>query len=80
MFFRPKGYDVMTNNDQRLMCMRGMNYQGISVICQGDTTTTGGRVLEGAPENYAYEGIPIALMGHKVWCPGCGVRGVVRQG
>ncbi len=30
---------------------RGMNYQGISVICQGDTTTTGGRVLEGGQGN-----------------------------
>ncbi|NYA45168.1 DUF2235 domain-containing protein [Serratia fonticola] len=62
------------------MCMRGMNYQGISVICKGDTTTTGGRVLEGAPENYTYEGIPIALKGHKVSCPACGQTGVIAEG
>ena len=60
---------------------RGMNYQGISVICQGDTTTTGGRVLEGVGGNhYRCDGIPVALKGHKVSCPACGKIGVIAEG
>lgn len=60
---------------------RGMNYQGISVICQGDTTTTGGRVLEGVQGNrYTCDGIPVALKGHKVSCPACGKIGVIAEG
>lgn len=60
---------------------RGMNYQGISVICQGDTTTTGGRVLEGVLGNrYTCDGIPVALKGHKVSCPACGKIGVIAEG
>ncbi|WP_248945375.1 PAAR domain-containing protein [Serratia silvae] len=58
-----------------------MNYQGISVICQGDTTTTGGRVLEGVLGNhYTCDGIPVALKGHKVSCPACGKIGVIAEG
>lgn len=60
---------------------RGMNYQGISVICQGDTTTTGGRVLEGVLGNrYTCDGIPISLKGHKVSCPACGKVGIIAEG
>ena len=60
---------------------RGMNYQGISVICQGDTTTTGGRVLEGVLGNrYTCDGIPVSLKGHKVSCPACGKVGVIAEG
>lgn len=60
---------------------RGMNYQGISVICQGDTTTTGGRVLEGLQGNhYTCDSIPVALKGHKVSCPACGKIGLIAEG
>ncbi|MCR1769736.1 PAAR domain-containing protein [Burkholderia glumae] len=41
-----------------------------AMICVGDTTTHGGRVLEG--DAFAtIEGKPIAGVGHKVMCPQC---------
>ncbi|MBR8158040.1 PAAR domain-containing protein [Burkholderia cenocepacia] len=41
-----------------------------AMICVGDTTTHGGRVLEGSA-TATIEGKPIAGMGHKVLCPQC---------
>ncbi|MBU9176931.1 PAAR domain-containing protein [Burkholderia gladioli] len=46
---------------------------GRAMICVGDTTTHGGRVLEGSA-TAAIDGKPIAGVGHKVLCPQC--RGV----
>jgi uncharacterized Zn-binding protein involved in type VI secretion len=40
-------------------------------ICEGDTTSHGGRVLTCAPEN-EIDGRPLALLGDKVSCPKCG--------
>lgn len=40
------------------------------MICVGDTTTHGGRVLEG-DAIATIEGKPIAGVGHKVMCPQC---------
>lgn len=40
------------------------------MICVGDTTTHGGRVLEG-DASATIEGMPIAGVGHKVMCPLC---------
>lgn len=58
-----------------------MNYAGMEVILKGDTTTTGGVVLEGVPGGcYSYCDIPIALKGHKVSCPACGQIGVIAEG
>jgi uncharacterized Zn-binding protein involved in type VI secretion len=42
-----------------------------SFICEGDTTSHGGRVLACAPENEV-DGRPLALLGDKVSCPKCG--------
>ncbi|RQZ67345.1 PAAR domain-containing protein [Burkholderia sp. Bp9004] len=39
-----------------------------AMICVGDTTTHGGRVLEGTA-NPTIDGKPIAGVGHKVLCP-----------
>ena len=41
-----------------------------SIICQGDTTSHGGRVLEGS-ENYTLFGRRVAGVGHMVMCPQC---------
>ncbi|KVO72573.1 hypothetical protein WJ78_06255 [Burkholderia ubonensis] len=41
-----------------------------AMICVGDTTTHGGRVLEGST-NATIDGKPIAGVGHKVLCPQC---------
>ncbi|MDN7813756.1 PAAR domain-containing protein [Burkholderia gladioli] len=41
-----------------------------AMICVGDTTTHGGRVLEG-DASATIEGKPIAGVGHKVMCPQC---------
>ncbi|TKC83814.1 PAAR domain-containing protein [Trinickia terrae] len=41
-----------------------------SMICVGDTTTHGGRVLEGNP-SATLDGKPISGVGHKVLCPLC---------
>lgn len=41
-----------------------------AMICVGDTTTHGGRVLEGSA-TATIEGKPIAGVGHKVLCPQC---------
>ncbi|WP_080404496.1 PAAR domain-containing protein [Burkholderia ubonensis] len=41
-----------------------------AMICVGDTTTHGGRVLEGS-SSATIDGKPIAGVGHKVLCPQC---------
>ena len=41
-----------------------------AMICVGDTTTHGGRVLEGSA-TATIDGKPIAGVGHKVLCPQC---------
>ncbi|KVN30957.1 hypothetical protein WJ63_06775 [Burkholderia pyrrocinia] len=41
-----------------------------AMICVGDTTTHGGRVLEGTA-TATIDGKPIAGVGHKVLCPQC---------
>lgn len=41
-----------------------------AVICKGDPTSHGGKVLEGN-ENATCLGKPIALKGHKTYCPLC---------
>ncbi|MFX1733925.1 PAAR domain-containing protein [Paraburkholderia kururiensis] len=41
-----------------------------SIICKGDTTSHGGRVLEGNP-TATLEGRPISGVGHMVACPQC---------
>ncbi|MGN4068262.1 PAAR domain-containing protein [Burkholderia gladioli] len=43
---------------------------GRAIICVGDTTTHGGRVLEGSA-TATIDGKPIAGVGHKVLCPQC---------
>ncbi|WP_186174571.1 PAAR domain-containing protein [Burkholderia gladioli] len=43
---------------------------GRAMICVGDTTTHGGRVLEGS-STATIDGKPIAGVGHKVLCPQC---------
>ncbi|URV26497.1 PAAR domain-containing protein [Burkholderia gladioli] len=43
---------------------------GRAMICVGDTTTHGGRVLEGSA-TATIDGKPIAGVGHKVLCPQC---------
>lgn len=40
------------------------------MICQGDTTTHGGRVLEGS-SLFTVEGNPVACVSHQVYCPQC---------
>ena len=41
-----------------------------AIICAGDTTSHGGKVLEGNP-TASLDGRPIAGVGHKVFCPLC---------
>ncbi|WP_334016674.1 PAAR domain-containing protein [Burkholderia gladioli] len=41
-----------------------------AMICVGDTTTHGGRVLEGST-TATIDGKPVAGVGHKVLCPQC---------
>jgi uncharacterized Zn-binding protein involved in type VI secretion len=41
-----------------------------AIIRKGDTTSHGGKVLEGWEHTNLY-GLPIAGLGHKVWCPQC---------
>ena len=41
-----------------------------AIIRKGDTTSHGGKVLEGWEHTSLY-GLPIAGLGHKVWCPQC---------
>ena len=41
-----------------------------AVICKGDPTSHGGKVLEGA-EHATISGRPIALRGHMTFCPQC---------
>jgi uncharacterized Zn-binding protein involved in type VI secretion len=41
-----------------------------AIICVGDTTSHGGKVLEGNP-TATIDGRPIAGVGHKVFCPLC---------
>ncbi|CAJ2864298.1 PAAR domain-containing protein [Burkholderia pseudomallei] len=41
-----------------------------AIICVGDTTTHGGKVLEGAP-TFTLNGRNVAGVGHKVLCPRC---------
>lgn len=40
------------------------------IIRSGDSTSHGGRVLEGSQTEICH-GKPIACLGHKVWCPKC---------
>ncbi|WP_160299011.1 PAAR domain-containing protein, partial [Burkholderia pseudomallei] len=41
-----------------------------AIICVGDTTTHGGKMLEGAPM-FTLNGRNVAGVGHKVLCPRC---------
>jgi len=41
-----------------------------AIIRKGGTTSHGGKVLEGWEHTSLY-GLPIAGLGHKVWCPQC---------
>lgn len=41
-----------------------------AIICEGDTTSHGGRVLEGTVDSTIY-GKTVAGVGHKVLCPLC---------
>uniref|UniRef100_E1T7J5 PaaR motif-containing protein n=1 Tax=Burkholderia sp. (strain CCGE1003) TaxID=640512 RepID=E1T7J5_BURSG len=43
---------------------------GRSIICVGDTTSHGGKVLEGTP-TATLDGKPISGVGHMVACPQC---------
>ncbi|MFP3752773.1 PAAR motif protein [compost metagenome] len=40
------------------------------IVRRGDTTTHGGKVLEGEP-TFVFYGEPAAGVGHMVWCPQC---------
>ncbi|WP_454763491.1 PAAR domain-containing protein [Cupriavidus campinensis] len=40
------------------------------VVCEGDATTHGGKVLEG-DLGFVFDGKPAAGVGHMVWCPKC---------
>lgn len=42
-----------------------------AIICQGDTTTHGGRVIEGSKDRFMVKGKKIACIGHLVSCPEC---------
>ncbi|MGZ3183805.1 MAG: PAAR domain-containing protein [Telluria sp.] len=41
-----------------------------AVICVGDTTSHGGKVLEG-DERFSFHGRPVSRLGHKTYCPQC---------
>ncbi|WP_322403880.1 PAAR domain-containing protein [Massilia luteola] len=41
-----------------------------AIIRKGDATSHGGKVLEGWEHTNLY-GLPVAGLGHKVWCPKC---------
>jgi uncharacterized Zn-binding protein involved in type VI secretion len=41
-----------------------------AIIRKGDTTSHGGEVLEGWEHTSLYD-LPIAGLGHQVWCPKC---------
>ncbi|TDF63354.1 PAAR domain-containing protein [Cupriavidus sp. L7L] len=40
------------------------------IVRKGDSTTHGGTVLEGIP-NFLVHGVPVAGIGHMVFCPKC---------
>lgn len=48
------------------------------VIQKGDTTSTGGIVLEGS--SFASQGAAIATVGMKVFCPACKKTGSIAEG
>ncbi|NBA93980.1 PAAR domain-containing protein [Pseudomonas sp. R5(2019)] len=48
-------------------------------VIQGDTTTTGGKVLSGSPL-YIIENVPVAVLGTPVFCPACGLEGQIIEG
>ncbi|MBN3811084.1 PAAR domain-containing protein [Paraburkholderia sp. Ac-20347] len=48
------------------------------LLRQGDKSTAGGVVLEGA-ENCSHRGIPITFIGAKVWCEGCKSYGYIES-
>lgn len=52
---------------------------GLDVIYQGDTTTTGGTVLEGVRSFFDQNHL-LALKGHQVFCPACKQTGFIAQG
>ncbi|WP_127956606.1 S-type pyocin domain-containing protein [Serratia microhaemolytica] len=56
---------------------------GKGVVHKGDTTTTGGVVLEGVEGASLFfndHGSAVALKGHKVFCPACERTGVIAEG
>lgn len=59
--------------------MKRTEIQGIKIIYQGDSTTTGGQVLQGTSLYKEYQR-PVALQGHAVWCPACKSVGTISQG
>jgi len=50
-----------------------------AVICVGDPTTHGGKVLEGDPRA-SVKGRAIARKGHQTWCPQCKGNFPIREG
>ena len=44
------------------------------LITQGARTTAGGTVLDGATNN-TIKGVPVALVGARIYCPACGTTG-----
>ena len=54
-----------------------MGRQKVALV--GDLTTTGGRILTGE-NNVRSEGMPMALVGDKVFCPECDQTGIIVEG
>lgn len=50
-----------------------------AVICKGDPTSHGGKVLEGN-EDATIDGRPIAQRGHQTWCPQCKGKFPINEG
>lgn len=55
---------------------------GRGIVRKGDTTTTGGLVLEGVEGSFFVhdQGSAVAVKGHKVSCPACKRTGVIAEG
>lgn len=50
-----------------------------AIICKGDPTSHGGKVLEGT-EDATIDGRPIALRGHLTYCPSCKGKFPISEG
>jgi uncharacterized Zn-binding protein involved in type VI secretion len=47
-----------------------------AILKLGDTTTAGGRVLEGV-DTCTHHGTPITFIGARIWCPACNSTGII---